>query len=155
MTLIEVMVSIALATIIILGALMVRYYAVRQAVRADAYETAGRIGQLFLEGWRSTELQYYEPYDRLAGQLPITVAGAGYDVTDAVDFLYTSPLGSSHYDIFTDNIHYNATLGYMNAITTAGAERPQVIHVTVAFRNDYQAGDVSTGAIYLRLTTNK
>ena len=155
MSLIEVMISITLVTIIILGAIMVRYYAVRHAVRADAYETAARIGQLFLEGWRSTELQYYEPYNRLTGQIPITVAGAGYNVTNDGFTLYTSPLGNSHYDIFTDNIHYNVTLGYKNAVATPGSERPQVIHVTVAFRHDYQAGDVSTGANYLRLTTNK
>jgi len=155
MTLIEVMVSILLVTTIIFGALMVRYHAVRQAVRADAYETAGRIGQLLLEGWRSTELEVYDPNERFPDQLLFEEAAAGPDVSADGFTEYTTPTGITYYEITFGNRHYYATLGYRSAVLTEGAERPPVIHVTVAFQNNYATWDGTTNLNYVKLTSHK
>ncbi len=155
MTLIEVMVSVLLVTIIVLGALMVRYHAVKQAGRADAYETAARVGQLLLEGWRSTELMVYDPNERFPDQLLFEEAADGPDVTADGFTTYATPTGISYYDITLDNRHYYATLGYRAAVMTEGSERPPVIHVAVAFENNYGQWDTSDGAVYVKLTSYK
>ena len=120
MTLIEVSVSILLVTVVILGALMVRYHAVKQAVRGDAYETAARVGQLLLEGWRSTEWNVYDPNDRFPDQLMFQEAIDGPDVT-ADGFTRTqAPAASRYYEAILNNRHYYATLGYMAPVGTSG-----------------------------------
>ncbi len=154
-TLMEVMVSIALVTVIILGAMMVRYHAVRQAIRGDAYETAARLGQLLLEGWRSTELNVYEPNDRFPDQLMFQEAADGPDVTTDGFAAYTSPHGVTNYEAILGDRHYYATLGYLPAVTTTGTERPPVIHVSVGFLNNYTAWDPSANINYVKLTSHK
>jgi type II secretory pathway pseudopilin PulG len=155
MSLIEVMVSVLLVTVIILGALMVRYYAVKHGVRADAYETAARVGQLLLEGWRSTDLDVYDPNDRFPDQLLFVEAADGPDVAADGFTTYVTPTGISHYDITLDHRHYYATLGYKPAVVTVGAEVPPMIHVAVAFENDYGTWDTSDAANYVKLTSYK
>ena len=155
MTLMEVMISIVLVTVIILGALMVRYHAVKQAVRADAYETAARIGQLLLEGWRSTELLVYDPNDRFPDQLMFQEALDGPDVTADGFTLYTGPSAISHYEVIFNARHYYATLGYIPAVTTAGSEKPPVIHVAVGFLNNYGVWDGAANINYVKLTSHK
>jgi len=155
LTLIEVMISIAVVTVIILASLMVRYYAVRHAVRADAYNTAARIGQLFLEGWRSTELTIYEPYARLHDQLPtIASATAGPGLPEGFT-MYISPPSVYNYMITMDGIQFYVTMGYMNPVTTENAERPPVLHVAVGFMERYGAWDDSGAQAVVRLTTIK
>jgi hypothetical protein len=149
------MVSMTLMTTIVLGALMVRYHAVKQAVRADVYSAAGRIGQLFLEGWQSADLDAYEPYDRLTGRVPIAVAGGGPDVTADGFVTHTSPNGNTYYEVVLNGRHFYVTLGKTGPVTTEGLERPPTIHVAVAFRNDYEAGSVSSAANIVRLSTYK
>ncbi len=149
------MVSAVLMTIVILGALLVRYQAVRQAVRGDAYETAARLGQLLLEGWRSTELGVYEPNDRFPDQLMFQEAADGPDVTSDGFTTYTSPNGVTNYEAILNNRHYYATLGYMPAVPTVDAERPPVIHVSVGFMNSYGDWDPSANINYVKLTSQK
>jgi len=154
-SLIEVSVSILLVTVVILGALMVRYHAVKQAVRGDAYETAARVGQLLLEGWRSTEWDAYDPNDRFPDQLMFQEAVDGPDVTADGFELYTSPSGVTHYEAILNNRHYYATLGYMDPVGTEGAEKPRVIHVSVGFLNGYSAWDTAANINYVKLTSQK
>jgi len=153
LTLIEVMVSIAVVTVIIVAAIGTRYLVVKQAVRADAYNTAGRIGLLLLEGWRSTDLAIYKPLVRLSGQLSIGKSTVGPDVTAAGFNLYTSPDGCAHYEIVQGPRHYYATLGYKNAVGAVGTERPYTIHVAVGFLNSYNTWDASKAINYIRLTS--
>jgi len=155
MTLIEVMVSITLVTVVILGALMVRYHAVKQAARGDAYETAARIGQLLLEGWRSTDMDVYEPNDRFPDQLMFQQADAGPDVTADGFTQYVSPRGVTNYEVIFNNRHYYATLGYVPAVTTSGSEVPPVIHVSVGFLNGYGVWDSAVNINYVKLTSHK
>ncbi len=155
MTLIEVMVSIALVTVVILGAMMVRYQAVRQAARGDAYETAARLGQLLLEGWRSTDLNVYEPNDRFPDQLMFQQAADGPDVTADGFTQYVSPHGVTNYEAILGNRHYYATLGYIPTVTTAGAEEPPAIHVSVGFLNGFAQWDSTAHINYVKLTSYK
>ena len=138
----EVSVSIAVVTAVVLAALGTRYLAVRQAVRGDAYNTAGRIGLLLLEGWRSSSTpSTYNPVVKFAGQLTLTAAAGPVAPSG-----FTA-LGS--YRVVLDGRNYYVTLAYKNATTTA----PATLHVTVGFRQNYQAGSLSAGDNYVRLTT--
>ena len=143
-TLVEVMVSILVITIIVVAAMGARYLAVRQARRADAQNTAGRIALLLLEGWRSTGIHSdYDPEARFSGQMTIT-AGAGGPATPTG---FTT-LGNTSYHIVQDNVNYYATLAYDEP-----ADAPAVLHVTVAFRHQYQAGAISETDNLVQLTT--
>jgi hypothetical protein len=160
MTLIEVMVSAALAMVIIVGALMVRYYAVKQAVRADAYETAGRIGQLFLEGWRSTSLDAYEPYSVLGSQIQMTPSddgGDGPDVTVDGFTPYTRPPNNFVcYDVVEDGRHYHVALGYaQKGATDPSGYAEYFIHASVGFLDNYGAWDEAGHPNYVKLTSYK
>jgi len=154
-TLIEVTISILLVTVTILAAMMVRYQVARQAVRADAYETAARVGQLLLEGWRSTDLNVYEPNDRFPEQLMFQQADAGPDVTADGFTPYVSPNGVTNYEAILHNRHYYATLGYIPAVMASGSERPPVIHVAVGFLNSYGVWDGAANVNTVKLTSHK
>ncbi len=142
-TLVEVMVSILLIATIVVAAMGARYLAVRQARRGDAHNTAGKIALLLLEGWRSTAApSAYDPVARFSGQMTINDGGPGPD----------APAGFTTLDtchIVQDNVNYYATLAYIDATETA----PAVLHVTVGFRHQYQAGTLSETDNFVRLTT--
>lgn len=155
MTLIEVAVSMVMVVLVVSGSMMVRYHAVKHAVRADAYVTASRVAQLFLEGWRSTELNVYEPYTRLHEQLA-TLEGSGAGPGLPAGFtMYTSPLGEDYYEILLDGIHFYATLGYIGPVTTVGSERPPVIHAAVGFMANHGEWDGTGKFTIVRLTSIK
>jgi hypothetical protein len=142
-TLAETTISIAVVTSIILASLGARYLTVLQARRGDAYAGAGKLGLLLLEGWRgSATLPGYDPVSRFTGQMTISTSATG----PATPGGFTK-LGS--YRVVLDNMNLYATLAYMNATATA----PAKIHVCVGYRSHYEAGDVSSGANYVRLTT--
>lgn len=142
-TLIEVAVSILLATVVILGAMMARYHSVRQARRADAYNGAGRLALLMLEGWRSYAApDQYTPLTNFAGYFSTFTTGTG----PAAPTGFTT-LGG--YRVILDNTNYYVTLAYVAKTTTA----PAKLHAAVAFRHQYDAGSVASGANVVRLTT--
>jgi type II secretory pathway pseudopilin PulG len=143
LTLIEVIVSILLVMVVILAAIGTRYLATQQARRGDAYSTAGKLGLMLLEAWRSsTAPSTYNPITTFAGQMTVSTSGTGPPAP--TDF---TTLGSYH--VVLDNVHYYPTLAYIGATT----EQPAVLHVSVAFRQNYQAGTISTGDNCVRLTT--
>ena len=146
MTLIEVMVSILLITIVVVAALGARYIGVKQARRADAYNTAGRLGLLLLEGWRSTGMHSaYDPVTRFSGQMTITDGASGPGAP--TDLAFT--LNNTSYHIVQDNVNYYATLAYNDETTMA----PAVLHVTVAFRHTYGEGTISETDNLVQLRT--
>jgi hypothetical protein len=152
------MVSISVVTVVILAALMVRYYVVRQAVRADAYETAARIGQLFLEGWRSTEWDTYEPYSILSTQVQMTGStsgGSGPDVTADGFTAYKSPAGVLCYNVVQRNRHYHVALGYKIKNADPSGYTEYVIHVSVGFLNNYTVWDSAAHINYVKLTSQR
>ena len=155
LTLMEVSVSIAVVTVIILAAIGTRYLAVKQAVRADAYNTAGRIGLLLLEGWRSSgEPNAYDALAKLGTQftspdLMESVASGGPATPSGFITLVRPGSTNPYYHFVLDRRHYYVTLAYKNATTTA----PATLHVTVGFRQNYQVGSLSAEDNYVRLTT--
>jgi len=142
-TLTEVMVSILLVTTIILAAIGTRYLAVKQARRGDAYGTAGKLGLMLLEAWRSSATPAtYDPITTFAGQMTVSTSGTGPPAPTGFTTL-------GRYRIVLDNVNYYPTLAYVNATTT----QPAVLHVSVAFKHSYQAGTIATGDNTVRLTT--
>ncbi len=147
MTLIEVMVSILLITIVVVAALGARYVGVKQARRADAYNTAGRIALLLLEGWRSTGIHSaYDPVTRFSGQMTITDGASG--PAAPTDLAFTT-LNNTSYHIVQDNVNYYATLAYVDET----ADDPAILHVTVGFRHQFEAGALAETDNFVRLTT--
>ena len=145
-TLVEVMVSILVITIVVVAAMGARYLAVKQARRADAYNAASRLGLLLLEGWRSTGIHSdYDPEAKFSGQMTITDGASGPAAPTDGDF---TTLGNTSYHIVQDNVNYYATLAYDEP-----ADAPAVLHVTVGFRHQYQAGTISETDNLVRLTT--
>jgi len=142
-TLAETTISIAVVTSIILASLTARYLTIQQAKRGDAYNNAGKLGLLLLEGWRgSTTLVGYDPVTRFTGQMTISTSGTG----PAEPSGFTK-LGS--YRVVLDNMNLYATLAYMDATTTT----PAKIHVCVGYRSHFEAGSLTSGATYVHLTT--
>jgi prepilin-type N-terminal cleavage/methylation domain-containing protein len=83
-TLIEVMLSIFILSVALLGASGYRYYATLDAEKADAHIEAARVGLLICESWRGMGgSETYDPTAHLSSDLPITVpSGADdYDFT--------------------------------------------------------------------------
>ena len=52
LTLIEIVISLAIVAIALIGAMMYRYYSASSARLADVHAGAGRVGLLILEGWK-------------------------------------------------------------------------------------------------------
>jgi prepilin-type N-terminal cleavage/methylation domain-containing protein len=52
LTLIEVLVSLLIVAVAVIGAMMYRYYSASDARMADVHADAGRVGLLILEGWK-------------------------------------------------------------------------------------------------------
>jgi hypothetical protein len=142
LTLIEVAVSMVLVVTIVVAAMAVRYHSVKQARRADAYNGAGRLALLLLEGWRSYATPgEYDPVAHFTAHLTIE-SGAGPGAPTGF-----TALGDYH--IVFDHANYYVTLAYIPQTTTA----PAKLHAAVAFREDYQDDSVATGASVVHLTT--
>ena len=149
-TLVEVAVSILLVMTIIVAAISVRYLAVKQARRGDAYNTAGKLGQMLLEGWRSSGAPAtYDPIARFAGQTVIVIT-----TTTMAPPAPTGFLTLGRYQVVLDNVNYYVTLAYINEDPSM-TQQPAVLHAVVGFRHNYQAASVATSGNYVRLTTYK
>ena len=148
-TLVEVALSILLVTVIVLAAMSVRYLAVKQARRGDAYNTAGKLGQMLLEGWRSSGApNTYNPITRFAGQTAIVITTSTMAPPAPSGF---TTLG--RYQVVLDNVNYYVTLAYINE--NVMTQQPAVLHAVVGFRHNYEAASVATSGNYVRLTTYK
>jgi len=148
--LIEVMLSILVVTTIILAALASRYLSVRQARRGDAYNMAGNLGLLLVEGWRSTEPTLYNPTALLGSFNPHMTVTSGATGCPAAPGGFTT---LNTYRVVLDNMNFYVRLAYANPDLTVGAEHPAQLHAGVTFRNHYEAGDASTSSNYVGLTT--
>jgi type II secretory pathway pseudopilin PulG len=146
-TLVEVAVSILLAVIVVTAAMLARYNSVRQARRADAYNGAGRLALLLLEGWRSYAAPTdYNPVANFgsssAVHMTISTSGTGPSAPD-----FDQVLG--RYLVVLDHANYYVTLAYTEKTTG----HPAKLHAAVAFRSQYDTGSVSDSANIVRLTT--
>jgi Tfp pilus assembly protein PilV len=152
LTLIEVVVSILLVTVIVTAAMAARYLTVKQAVRADAYNTAGRLALLLLEGWRSTQPALYDP--TVAGS-PLSSLGT-VTITGGAAGCPAAPSGFTTlntYRVVADRMNFYVRLAYTNPDLTENAWHPARLHVGVAFLNNYGIGDASASPNRVSLTT--
>lgn len=148
-TLIEVATSILLVTTIVLAAMCVRYLAVKQARRGDAYNAAGKLAQMLLEGWRSAGLpSSYNPITRFTGQMTINPSTSTLAPPTPTGF---TTLG--RYLVVLDHVNYYVTLAYINEDLIN--QQPAVLHAVVGFRENYAAESVASSGNYVRLTTYK
>jgi len=117
LTLIEVMLSILLLTIVVIGTSGYRYYSAMDARRAIKHETAARIASLLNEGWRGIVPLGNDPYDPaiLNGFIPdftIGTFGNGPAVPDGFELL-----NGTNYRVVSGNTNYYVTMSYQVADT--------------------------------------
>ena len=74
-TLVEVMATVLILTVAVLGTSGYRYYAALDARKAATHTTAARIGLLLCESWRGVKgIETYDPIAHLGTDLTITTA---------------------------------------------------------------------------------
>ena len=136
-----------------MAGLAARYLTVRQAVRADAYNTAGRLALLLLEGWRSTEPPLYDPtasVSALSSLSPTVTIVANAPGCPAAPTGFTT---LNTYRVIADNKNFYVRLSYKTEDLTSGAEHPAMLSVVVAFLDGYLVGDASASTNKVSLTT--
>ncbi len=136
-TLVEVMVSVALTTVIALGTLCYQYHGVKHSRVAQAQVAATRAGQLVLEDWKSTG------------------GDADYDPTSlGVGFVAPSSEEPVNCVIKLDNQNFYVQLvqNDIDQDTVAGVTLRQ-LRVLVKWRKDYERGELNDSDPTVVLTT--
>lgn len=141
-TIVEVMLSMAIVTIVALGTLSFQYNGVKPARASEAQIAATRLGQLLLEDWKSTGGDSdYDP--NVLGLDP------GFTLITTSNYRITL-------DYQTFYLHFAQTLAPVssgsNPDPVAGVTLQQ-LSVTVSWRKDYTAGTVSSSDPTLTFTT--
>jgi len=144
LTLIEVAISMLLASVVITAMLSVRYYTVQHAKRADVYNNAGRLALLMIEGWRGApEPGMYTPIASFGKEFTkFEPSGSGLLPPSGFTLL-------GWYHIVMNNLHYYATLSYQDAT----ADQPAAFNVCVGWKKNYVAGTFTSDDEYVQLTT--
>jgi prepilin-type N-terminal cleavage/methylation domain-containing protein len=140
-TLIEVVIVIAILSVMALGSLNYQYYAVKHVQIARAQMVATRITQMLLEDWKSTGGDpSYDP----------TAIGMGLTGT----FSTITPGGSSvTYNITQDNIPMRVALSSADVVEGATILPLRQITVTVRWRKDFGPGTIGGSDPSLQYTT--
>ena len=159
LTLIEIMVTIVIIAIGVIGAMAFRYYCALDARKADIHITAGRVGLLLLEGWKGTGGYVTGDPDAVAFN-PVGHFGPSFgpsmDISDSnpagwppglIDL--TGILGS--YRIFANRVNYYVTLSYQDV--EAPADEPRILNVSVAWSRDNSPGGLDSSYKTVNLTT--
>jgi len=119
LTLIEVIVSLAIVAIALIGAVMYRYFSTSSARLADVHAGAGRVSLLILEGWKGA-----------AGRLDYNPAtDIGTYVLGSDDISITKVSGTNEYLVKltggTDTSYY-VTLNYDDDVDDNGTPDPGI-----------------------------
>jgi prepilin-type N-terminal cleavage/methylation domain-containing protein len=148
LTLIEVMVSMLVILIIVIGAVSYMYASMWNARRAEVRITATRVGQLLLETWKVTgpvvngvwNVTAFNPITDFGPELPtnfqataIDLGGIGVELGD--------------YQIQIDGVHYFVTLLYNNS-------QPRMLNARVAWNIDLASATLGSNFKYIDLTSN-
>ncbi|MBN1457768.1 MAG: prepilin-type N-terminal cleavage/methylation domain-containing protein [Sedimentisphaerales bacterium] len=143
LTLIEIMVSIAIILVVVVGAVSFRYYAAMDAREADVKISAARIGNMLLDAWKGTGgSATYDPVSEFGLDLNISISATGPNVP-------TGFIKLDSYLISSNRVSYYATLSYKDSTSTT----PGVLTVTISWLNNYQSGTVSVSDESVKLTT--
>jgi prepilin-type N-terminal cleavage/methylation domain-containing protein len=104
-TLVEVMITILILSVAVIGASGYRYYSALDARKADLRVTAARVGLLLCESWRGVEgVETYDPVAHFQSDLAIA-GGSGPAAPEGFTLL-----GS--YEITVNGITYYASLSW-------------------------------------------
>jgi prepilin-type N-terminal cleavage/methylation domain-containing protein len=140
--LIEVMVAMAVLLVGILGTMCFRYHCALNCRKADAHNSAVRIGGMLLEGWKATGAE--NDFDTVGMfSSDVTISTSNNSPTPASGF---SELGRYH--IINDQMNYYATLSYKDS----DAATPKTLNASVYWLNSNQSGSVGTDAQSIRVT---
>ena len=140
-TLIEVMIVVAILSVMALGSLNSQYYAVKQTQIARAQMVATRITQMLLEDWKSVGgSSSYDP----------TSLRIGFTGT----FSAITPGGASvTYNITQDSIPLTVVLSCANVVEGATTLPLLQLTVTVKWRKDFGTGAIGGSDPSLQYTT--
>jgi prepilin-type N-terminal cleavage/methylation domain-containing protein len=140
-TIVEVMVSVAIITIVALGTLSFQYYSVKNSRSSEAQVTATRLGQLLLEDWKSTG------------------GDSDYDANAlGLGFAASIPPATGSYNITLDYQKFYIQMA-QQLVSIANNPDPvagvtlQELSVTVSWRKDFGNGAVSDSDPTLTFTT--
>ena len=145
-TLIEVMLSLGLAMITVLGVIHFRFHAAKAGARAEVYNVAAQAGNHILKTWQNSgQLETFNPVTTLSGDnsaFSIKTFGSGLSVPTGMTLL-------GFYQITSGENNYIATLAYQPATSSTPALRA----VGIGWRNDLQPGGLgaSNNAVWLSL----
>jgi prepilin-type N-terminal cleavage/methylation domain-containing protein len=147
LTLVEVMVTVLLISVAVIGAMGFRYFCALDARKADVQITGARLGWMLLEDWKAAGGDATYRPEMKQTQLP---PGPGPAKPDDFDYM----LGSYHIDLKdVDGLHYYATLSYRPAYQDTQGAHARALNVNVAWMGRGQEWDGSGPYKTLGLTT--
>ena len=142
-TLIEIMITIVIALIAVLGTCAYRYNATLDTHKAQRYITAARTAMMLCESWRAvSDANTFDP-TQLASSAELTIAADNEGPTVPTNF---TALGK--YTIGIDSVNYYATLSWQKV---SGV---RALNVVMAWdQKAYEGGDFTDTDKSFRLTT--
>jgi prepilin-type N-terminal cleavage/methylation domain-containing protein len=148
LTLIEVMISLIIILIIVIGVVSYMYASMWNARRAEVRITATRVGQLLLETWKITgqvnqgiwDVTAFNPITDFGPELPNNFQAAAVDLGGI-----GVELGD--YQIQIDGVYYFVTLLYNNS-------QPRMLNARVAWNIDLASATLGSDYKYIDLTSN-
>ena len=127
LTLVEIMISLVIILVVVVGAMGFRYSAVMDAREADARITAARVGSMLLDAWVSRIGDTaFDPVAEFNPGIPIAVSASGPDVASGFTEL-------NKYHIICDDVNYYATLSHKPTSSGQAGE----LTITLNWFNDY------------------
>jgi hypothetical protein len=150
LTLIEVMVAAAVIIVAIIGAMTFRYFCALDARKSSVQTTAGRLGQLLLEGWSGLGGRAVtDPYNIFN---PASFSTAASELLVVADVGPSVPDGFNSFGSFrvtADGAYYYATLSYQDD----AANGLRILNVSVAWPEKYPVGAFSSDDRAVNFTT--
>ena len=123
LTLIEVMISVLVVVIGIVGAIMFRQYSAFNARLADVHANAGKVGLLVLEGWKGTAGRLdYNPHTEIGTEV---LGSADISIGEISDGQYPVQLTGG------TNTYYYVRLTYSEDVDGDGSDDPGILKLMV------------------------
>jgi hypothetical protein len=137
LTLVEVMVAALAALVIVIGSMAYQYHSARDARKADARVTAGRLGLLLLDAWKTVlgDTALYDPKANLGPTLPIA-----FKEFTLIEPPPGDPPGLAnpfrYYRIEVNGIKYFVKLSYEDQDRPPRVDPLRLLNVRVAWNRD-------------------
>ena len=150
LTLIEVMVAVTVIIVAIIGSLTFRYFCALDARKSSVQTTAGRLGQLLLEGWSGLGGRAISDSYNIFN--PASLSNAASELVIISDVGPSVPSGFNSfgsYRVTADGAYYYATLSYQDD----AANGLRVLNVSVAWPEKYPVGAFSGDDRSVNFTT--